>query len=52
MAKLKKLGASHAEIREAVANAAYIRLWSTMLYGGDYDLDEFKAEFDQLVGGS
>ena len=52
MAKLKKLGASSAEIREAVANAAYIRMWSTMLYGGDYDLDEFKAEFDQLLGGA
>lgn len=50
--KLKKLGASDAEIKEAVAAAGYVRLWSTMLYGGDYDLEEFKKEFDQLVAGS
>lgn len=50
--KLKKLGASESEIREAVAAAGYVRLWSTMLYGGSYSLDEFKAEFSKLLDGS
>jgi len=50
--KLKKLGASTSEIREAVATAGYIRLWSTMLHGGGYDVEKFKAEYDQLLSGS
>lgn len=48
-AKLKKLGASEAEMREAVAIAAYIRMFSTMLYGAETDLDKFSAEFQQLL---
>ena len=51
-AKARKLGASEAEIREAIAAAGYIRLWSTILNGNDYDYDKFTAEFDQLLGGS
>jgi AhpD family alkylhydroperoxidase len=43
-------GASEAEIREAVATAATVRQWSTVLNGMQYDLDDFKAEYDKLVG--
>lgn len=50
--KLEKMGVSEAEIREAIATAGYIRLWSTMLQGGGYDFNAFKAEYDQLVAGS
>jgi len=41
-------GASEAEIREAVATAAQIRLWSTVLNGMGYDFDTFKAEVDKI----
>lgn len=41
-------GASEAEIREAVATAAAIRNWSTVLNGMAYDLEAFKAEVDQM----
>lgn len=40
-------GANEAEIREAVATAATVRQWSTVLNGMQYDLDAFKAEFDE-----
>lgn len=43
-------GASEAEIREAVATAATTRQWSTVLNGMQYDLDAFKAEYDELTG--
>jgi AhpD family alkylhydroperoxidase len=42
-------GATDAEIREAVAAAATVRHWSTVLNGMQYDLDAFKAEYDELV---
>ena len=42
-------GASDAEIREAVAIAANVRMWSTVLNGMGYDLDAFKAEHDEMV---
>jgi AhpD family alkylhydroperoxidase len=38
-------GASDAEIREAVAAAANVRQWSTVLNGMGYDLEAFKAEY-------
>ncbi len=41
-------GASEAEIREAVAIAAHVRHWSTVLNGMDYDFDAFKAEVDAM----
>ena len=41
-------GASEAEIREAVAMAAHIRQWSTVLNGMGYDLEAFKAEIDKM----
>ena len=42
------LGASEAEIREAVATAATTRQWSTVLNGMGYSLDAFKAEVDKM----
>jgi len=45
----KAAGASEAEIREAVAAAAMIRHWSTVLNGMGYDIDAFKMEYDKLV---
>lgn len=44
-------GASEAEIREAVATAAHVRHWSTVLNGMDYDFDAFKMEVDKMHGG-
>lgn len=41
-------GASEAEIREAVATAAHVRHWSTVLNGMAYDFDAFKAEVDKM----
>lgn len=43
----KAAGASEAEIREAVAAAAQVRHWSTVLNGMQYDLGAFKAELDK-----
>lgn len=40
-------GASEEEIREAVATAANVRQWSTVLNGMGYDIAAFKAEVDQ-----
>ncbi len=45
--KARAEGASEAEIREAVATA---RQWSTVLNGRQHELDEFKTEYDKLVG--
>lgn len=45
-------GASEAEIKHAVAMAARIRHWSTVMYGMKYDLDAFEAEVDQLMAGN
>jgi AhpD family alkylhydroperoxidase len=41
----KDAGATDAEVSEAVAQAAYVRHWSTVLNGLQIDLDTFKAEF-------
>lgn len=41
-------GASDAEIREAVATAAHVRHWSTVLNGMAYDFDKFKTEVDKM----
>jgi AhpD family alkylhydroperoxidase len=48
--KARAEGASEAEVREAIATAATVRQWSTVLNGMQYDLDEFKAEYDELIG--
>ena len=39
-------GASESEIREAVATAANVRQWSTVLNGMAYDFEAFKKEID------
>jgi len=41
-------GASEAEVREAVATAAHVRHWSTVLNGMAYDFDAFKVEVDRI----
>lgn len=41
----KKAGATQDEIAEAVAQAAYVRHWSTVLNGMQVDFDTFKNEF-------
>ena len=41
-------GATEAEIREAVATAAHVRHWSTVLNGMAYDFEKFKAEVDEM----
>ena len=42
-------GASDAEVREAVATAAHVRHWSTVLNGMAYDFDAFKTELDGIM---
>ena len=44
----KAEGASEAEIREAVAIAAHVRHWSTVLNGMGYDFEAFKAEVNKI----
>lgn len=41
-------GATEAEIREAVATAAHVRHWSTILNGMAYDFDALKVEVDKM----
>ena len=41
----KAQGATDAEVAEAVAQAAYVRHWSTVINGMQVDFDSFKAEF-------
>ncbi|MGA9441826.1 MAG: carboxymuconolactone decarboxylase family protein [Methyloceanibacter sp.] len=48
-AKARAAGATDAEIREAVAMAAAVRHWSTILNGMNYDLEAFKAEYDKML---
>ena len=45
----KMLGATDAEIQDAVASAAQTRHWSTVLNGTGVDLEEFKAEWDGIL---
>ena len=42
-------GATDEEIKAAVAAAAAVRMWSTVLNGNAYALDDFKAELDAVV---
>ena len=41
----KQGGATEAEISEAIAQAAYVRHWSTVINGSQIDFETFKAEF-------
>jgi len=43
----RSAGASEGEIREAVAIAAHVRHWSTVLNGMGYDFELFKSEIDK-----
>jgi AhpD family alkylhydroperoxidase len=45
----KANGATDAEVQEAIAYAAEVRLWSTILNGNQFDLDKFKAEIDGIL---
>lgn len=47
--KARAQGATEAEIREAVATAAHVRHWSTVLNGMAYDFNAFKAEVDKIL---
>jgi AhpD family alkylhydroperoxidase len=51
-AAAKANGASEEEIREAVAMAAIVRHWSTVLNGMQVDPATFRAEVDALTGGA
>jgi AhpD family alkylhydroperoxidase len=41
----KQGGATDAEISEAIAQAAYVRHWSTIINGSQIPFETFKAEF-------
>ena len=41
-------GATEQEMREASTVAAITRHWSTILYGAEVDIDEYKAKMDKL----
>ena len=45
----KAHGATEAEVQEAIAYAAEVRLWSTILNGSQYDLAEWKTEIDGIL---
>lgn len=47
--KARANGATEAEVREAVATAAHVRHWSTILNGMAYDFDAFKGEVDKML---
>jgi len=51
-AAAKANGATEEEIREAVAMAAIVRHWSTVLNGMQVDFDGFKKEVDTILGGT
>jgi AhpD family alkylhydroperoxidase len=43
------MGATDEEIKEAVAQAAMVRHWSTVIHGAQIDLEEFKKEFNGML---
>jgi AhpD family alkylhydroperoxidase len=45
----RRAGATEAEVREAVAVAANVRMWSTVLNGMAYDFETFKAQHDEIA---
>lgn len=47
--KAKMLGATDAEIQQAVSSAAGTRHWSTVLNGANVPFDEFKKEWDKIL---
>jgi AhpD family alkylhydroperoxidase len=47
--KAKAFGATDEEIKEAIAQAAMVRHWSTVIHGAQTDLEEFQKEFDGIM---
>ncbi len=47
--KAKMLGATDAEIQEAVASASETRYWSTVLNGNHVPYEDFKKEWDEIL---
>jgi AhpD family alkylhydroperoxidase len=45
----KAFGASDAEVKEALAAAAQVRKWSTILNGSLYDHDAWRQEVDAML---
>jgi AhpD family alkylhydroperoxidase len=45
----KAHGATDAEVQEAIAYAAEVRLWSTVLNGSQYNMDEWQAKIDGIL---
>jgi AhpD family alkylhydroperoxidase len=45
----KAMGATDEEIKEAVAQGAMVRHWSTVINGAQIELEEFKKEFDGML---
>lgn len=45
----KANGATDAEVREAIGYGAEVRLWSTILNGSQYELEQFKADIDGIL---
>lgn len=43
-------GATEEEIREALASAALVRKWSTMLHGSQYDREQWRQQVDEMFG--
>ncbi len=48
-ASAKANGATDEEVREAVAQGAATRHWSTILQGNQIELEAFKTEFDAMM---
>ena len=44
----RAFGATDAEVREAIAGAAAVRKWSTVLNGSMYDLNVWEREIDAM----
>lgn len=47
----KHAGATNAQIKEAIAAAALVRKWSTVLNGSAYDFDKLRHEVDAAFPG-
>jgi len=45
----KANGATDAEIQEAIAYAAEVRLWSTILNGSQYNMSEWQTKIDGIL---
>jgi AhpD family alkylhydroperoxidase len=44
-------GATEEEIKEALASAALVRKWSTVLHGSQYDRDEWRQQVNAMFPG-